>query len=130
MADFDIPPIPGSYRTSFCYTTVAISAALISRFLRLVNFKSRGAPHPLFSSLTLSLNDEERRFVERVAHRLSAPKTGVVIKTKLGDVVVSSSEQARLELLARREGMPTSELIEYHVNPAWAAEELAVCESA
>ena len=64
----------------------------------------------------MDITDEEKRFIEELVRRV-APGPKVIIKTRDGELVVTQTEKARLDLIARREGIDVANLIRFHLPP-------------
>jgi DNA replication initiation complex subunit (GINS family) len=65
----------------------------------------------------MDITDEEKRFIEKLVQRIpSTPNAS--IKTRSGKLVVTQAEKARLDKIARREGIgDAANLIRFYLPP-------------
>ena len=65
----------------------------------------------------MDITDEEKRFIEKLVRRIpSAPN--VSIKTQSGELVITQAEKARLDKIARRDGIgDAANLIRFYLPP-------------
>lgn len=65
----------------------------------------------------MDITDEEKLFIEELVRRIP-PAPNVIIKTRNGELVVTQAEKARLDKIARREGIgDATNLIRFYLPP-------------